>query len=86
MVCPLFTSRRRARSWRLLMFCYPNLLTSVPVLETMDDVLPMLEVAMKYGIEKLENRLREALFKPPLAEERPMQLFVMPSSINGRRR
>jgi len=62
---------------RLLMFCYPNILISVPVLKTVDEILPMLEVAIKYGIEMLESRMREALFRPPVVEKRAMQLFVI---------
>jgi len=62
---------------KLLMFCYPNILTSIPVLKTMDEILPMLEVAIKYGIDVLESRMREALFRPQVVEERAMQLFVI---------
>ena len=61
----------------LLMFCYPNILTSVPVLQTVDEILPMLEVAIKYGIEKLEKQLRKVVFSPPLVNDRAMQLFVV---------
>jgi hypothetical protein len=61
----------------LLMFCYPNILTSVPVLQTVDEILPMLEVSIKYGIENLEKRLRKVSFLPPLVNDRAMQLFVV---------
>lgn len=60
----------------LLKFCYPNLLSSVPGLKTMDEILPLLQVMDKYGIEKLESRLREALVTLPLVEERAISIFV----------
>jgi hypothetical protein len=61
----------------LLRFCFPNILTSVPVLNTMEEIMPVLEVSIKYGIEILESRMRDALFTPPVIEERAMQLFVV---------
>jgi hypothetical protein len=60
----------------LLMFCYPNILTSAPVLKTMEEILPILKVAIKYGIEALETQMRNALFTPPVVAERSMQVFV----------
>ncbi|KIM90330.1 hypothetical protein PILCRDRAFT_812066 [Piloderma croceum F 1598] len=61
----------------LLRFCFPNILTSIPVLKTMDEMLPMLEVSIKYGIGILENRMRETLFSPPVVKEGAMKLFVI---------
>ena len=61
----------------LLMFCYPNILTSVPVLKTLEEIMPILEAAMKYGIEALEIRMRNALFSAPVVAERSMQVFVV---------
>jgi hypothetical protein len=61
----------------LLRFCFPNILTSVPVLKTVDEMLPMLEVSIKYGIGILENRMRETLFSPPVVKEGAMKLFVI---------
>lgn len=61
----------------LLMFCYPNVLTSVPVLETLEEILPILDVSIKYGIEVLETRMRNTLFTPPVVAERSVQVFVI---------
>jgi hypothetical protein len=61
----------------LLRFCFPNILTPVPDLKTMDEMLPMLEVSIKYGIGILEKRVREALFSPPVVKMGAMKLFVI---------
>jgi len=61
----------------LLAFCYPNILTSIPALKTMEEMLPMLEVAIKYDIKALENRMRAELFKSSVVVEKTMQLFVI---------
>jgi hypothetical protein len=52
----------------LLTFCYPHLLTSVPKLQTMDEILPMLKVMKKYGIERSESHLKQAMFTLPIVE------------------
>jgi hypothetical protein len=40
-------------------------------------MLPVLEVAIKYGIELLESRMRAALFSPSVVKEGAMKLFVV---------
>jgi len=62
---------------KLLMFCYPHLLAQAPRLSTIEEILPILEAAMKYGIVELESRAKEALVTRPLIEERPLQVFAI---------
>jgi len=62
---------------KLLMFCYPHLLAQAPRLSTIEEILPVLEAAMKYGIVELESRAKEALVTRPLIEERPLQVFAI---------
>jgi len=59
------------------MFCYLNILAQVPALSRMEEVLPVLEAAMKYGITELESLVRDALIMKPLIEDNALQIFAI---------
>jgi hypothetical protein len=50
----------------LLKFCHPN---HAPAFKTVEEILPVMEAAIKYGIEGMERHAREALTIPPLVQE-----------------
>ncbi|KAG0709452.1 hypothetical protein DFH29DRAFT_888608 [Suillus ampliporus] len=60
----------------LLRFCYPATVKD-PSLEDMNDVEEVLGAAMKYGMEEVEERVRKAMFTPPLLESNPERLFAI---------
>jgi hypothetical protein len=57
----------------LLQFCYLITIACASALTTVEEILPLMEAAIKYSIEGVEHCARDALIKPPLVEENPMQ-------------
>lgn len=65
---------------KLLMYCYPNILTLPPAPMTVDEMFLLLEAAIKYGIDRLESRLRNTLYsvpKPMVQRAAAMKGFVI---------
>ncbi|KAG1734080.1 uncharacterized protein EDB91DRAFT_1147440 [Suillus paluster] len=60
----------------LLRFCYPAAIKD-PSLEDMNDVEEVLEAAMKYGMEEIEERVRKAMVAPSLLESNSARLFAI---------
>ncbi|KAJ8590971.1 hypothetical protein M405DRAFT_765595 [Rhizopogon salebrosus TDB-379] len=60
----------------LLRFCYPAAIKD-PVLEDMNDIENVLEAAIKYGMEEVEERLKKAIAASPLLESNPLGIFAI---------
>jgi hypothetical protein len=60
----------------LLRFCYPAAVKD-PGLEGMNDVEEVLEAAMKYGMEDVEERVRKAMVVPSLLESNPVHMLAI---------
>ncbi|KAG1881051.1 hypothetical protein F4604DRAFT_1879635 [Suillus subluteus] len=60
----------------LLRFCYPAAVKD-PGLEDMNDVEEVLEAAMKYGMEDVEERVRKAMIAPSLLESNPVHILAI---------
>ncbi|KAG1737177.1 hypothetical protein EDB19DRAFT_1718932 [Suillus lakei] len=60
----------------LLRFCYPAAIKD-PSLEDMNDVEEVLEAAMKYGMEDVEERVRKAMVAPSLLESNPVHILAI---------
>lgn len=60
----------------LLRFCYPAAVKD-PGLEDMNDVEEVLEAAMKYGMEDVEERVRKAMVAPSLLESNPVHVLAI---------
>lgn len=58
----------------LLRFCYP---IKDPILENIKEVEEVLEAAMKYGMEAVEERVRKAMVAPSLLERNSLSLFAI---------
>ncbi|KAF8448900.1 hypothetical protein L210DRAFT_3523410 [Boletus edulis BED1] len=60
----------------LLRFCYP---ASVDKLhpEKAADIERVLEAAVKYGMEEVEERVRRSLLEPSILEKEPLQVFAV---------
>jgi len=61
----------------LLKFCHPN--HAPAAFKTVEEILPVMEAAIKYGIEGMERHAREALTTPPLVQENPTLVFAVAS-------
>lgn len=60
----------------LLRFCYPAAVRD-PGLEDMNDVEEVLEAAMKYGMEDVEERVKKAMVAPSHLESNPMHILAI---------
>lgn len=60
----------------LLRFCYPAAVKD-PSLENMNDVEEVLEAAMKYGMEDVEERVRKAMVTPSLLESNAVDILAI---------
>ncbi|KAG2075604.1 hypothetical protein BDR04DRAFT_1091112 [Suillus decipiens] len=60
----------------LLRFCYPVAVKD-PALEDINDVEDVLEAAMKYGMEDVEERVRKAMVAPSLLESNPVHILAI---------
>ncbi|OAX40160.1 hypothetical protein K503DRAFT_715035 [Rhizopogon vinicolor AM-OR11-026] len=60
----------------LLRFCYPAAIKD-PNLEDMDEIEEVLEAAMKYGMEDVEESVRKIMVAPSLVERNPLGLFAI---------
>ncbi|KAG1880571.1 hypothetical protein C8R48DRAFT_168877 [Suillus tomentosus] len=60
----------------LLRFCYPAAVKD-PGLEDINDVEQVLEAAMKYGMEDVEERVRKAMVSPSLLESNPVRVLAI---------
>ncbi|KAG1834145.1 hypothetical protein EV424DRAFT_1341447 [Suillus variegatus] len=60
----------------LLRFCYPAAVKD-PGLEDINDVEQVLEAAMKYGMEDVEERVRKAMVTPSLLESSPVRVLAI---------
>ena len=68
-----FTEKKKTLE-RLLMICYPM---DLPVLEELEDVQSLLDVAMKYNVERAEKKATEWLFAPRFLEQDPVRVFTI---------
>jgi hypothetical protein len=59
---------------RLLIHCYP---VDVPVVESLKDLQSLLEVAMKYNVERAEKNATRWLFSQKFLEQDPVWLFTI---------
>lgn len=60
----------------LLRFCYPAAIKD-PILDDVNVVEEVLEAAIKYGMEEVEERMRKAMVAPPLLETNPLGLLAI---------
>lgn len=60
----------------LLRFCYPAAVKD-PSLKDTNDVEKVLEAAMKYGMEEVEERVRKAMVAPSLLERNSVRIFAI---------
>jgi len=60
----------------LLRFCYPAAIKD-PTLEDVKDLEQVLEAAIKYGMQEVEERVRKAIVAPPLLESNLLGLFAI---------
>lgn len=58
----------------LLRFCYPAAIDD-PRLGNAVDVEAVLEAAVKYGMEEVEQRVRRTLLEPSILEKEPLHIF-----------
>ncbi|KAH7890886.1 hypothetical protein F5I97DRAFT_100403 [Phlebopus sp. FC_14] len=58
----------------LLRFCYPAAVED-PRLETTEELEAVLEAAVKYAMEEVEEKLRAALLDPKFLETEPLRIF-----------
>jgi hypothetical protein len=61
----------------LLQFCYLITNACASALTTVEEILPLMEAAIKYSIEGVVHCARDALIKPPLVEENPILIFAI---------
>jgi len=59
----------------LLRLCYPSTVVNPPALLALEDVRAVLEATIKYGMDKLEQRVRKVLVAPRFIENEPMRVF-----------
>jgi hypothetical protein len=55
--------------------CYPSTVVDPPALPTLEDVRAVLEAAIKYGMDRLEQRVRKVLVAPRFIDNEPMRVF-----------
>ncbi|KIJ65527.1 hypothetical protein HYDPIDRAFT_27528 [Hydnomerulius pinastri MD-312] len=60
----------------LLRFCYPATVDD-PKLETTADIEGVLEAAVKYAMEEVEQRVRRTLLDPRFLEKEPLRIFAI---------
>ncbi|KAF9240595.1 hypothetical protein BU15DRAFT_61275 [Melanogaster broomeanus] len=60
----------------LLRFCYPATVDD-PVMETTADIEGVLEAAVKYGMEEVEQRVRGMLLDAKFLEKEPLRVFTV---------
>ena len=60
---------------RLLRLCYPSTIVDPPTLPALEDVRAVLEATIKYGMDRLEQRVRKVLVAPRFIENEPMRVF-----------
>jgi len=60
-----------------LRFCYPSTLAEDPSLESLTDILAILEAARKYSLDLIERKVCQALANPKLLEVEPLRCFAI---------
>ena len=61
----------------LLRFCYPCTLAEDPIIEELKDALDILEAAIKYSLDVIEKKARQAITNPQILAAEPMRCFVI---------
>ncbi|KAF7965576.1 hypothetical protein HWV62_42842 [Athelia sp. TMB] len=61
----------------LLAMCYPMGAVDQPALDKLEEVDMLLDAAIKYGIERVERRVREALIAPPCLHGNEVRGFAI---------
>ncbi|KAF7966150.1 hypothetical protein HWV62_39930 [Athelia sp. TMB] len=61
----------------LLAMCYPMGATDQPALDKLEEVDMLLNAAIKYGLEGVEKRAREALVAPPCLRGNEIRVFAI---------
>ena len=62
----------------LLRFCYPCTLAEDPSLDVLKDAMDVLDAAMKYSLDAIEKRARQAIStNPKILEAAPLQCFAI---------
>ena len=61
----------------LLRFCYPCTLAEDPSLEVLKDVMDVLDAAMKYSLDAIEKKARQAISNPKILEAEPLRCFAI---------
>ena len=59
---------------RLLRLC-PSNIVDPPTFPALEDVRAVLEATIKYGMDRLEQRVRRVLVAPQFIENEPMRVF-----------
>jgi hypothetical protein len=66
--------------YRLLHLCYPICATSASAaaqMHTLENLMGVLEAALKYGMENVERCVREELIAPRFLEAEPLRVFAL---------
>ncbi|KAF7966148.1 hypothetical protein HWV62_39926 [Athelia sp. TMB] len=75
---PVVPVSETARTLRMLLsMCYPMGAVDPPALDKPDDVAMLLDAAIKYGLERVEKRAREALIAPPCMHGNEVRVFAI---------
>ncbi|EIW75083.1 hypothetical protein CONPUDRAFT_132017 [Coniophora puteana RWD-64-598 SS2] len=61
----------------MLRYCYPAASVPLPALETLEDVEQVLEGAIKYGMEGVEQQIRKLLVSPRFLDAQPLHVFAI---------
>ncbi|KAF7974706.1 hypothetical protein HWV62_11493 [Athelia sp. TMB] len=61
----------------LLSMCYPMGAVDQPALDKLEDVDLLLDAALKYSVERVEKRAREALIAPPCMQGNEVRVFAI---------
>lgn len=61
---------------KLLRLCYPSKVVDPPALSTLEDARAVLEATTKYGVDRLEQGVREVLVAPRFTENEHMRVLA----------
>jgi hypothetical protein len=75
---PIIHTTETADIWKtLLAFSYPMWAADPPVLDSLEEVLSVLESSKKYMMEGVEKKIRAALVSPRFVEAEPVRVFAI---------
>ena len=75
---PIIHTTETAEIWRtLLAFSYPMWAADLPMLNSLEEVLAVLEPSVKYMMEGIEKKIRAALVAPHFVDTEPVRVFAI---------